>query len=89
MPHICWTSLSYYYYVEQIVNFIFILYYMVEQTLLLVCMGWRRFKYHASHMLDLIIVLLLCVSNFASEVIVYLHFLIKSGIFLKLVLCLF
>lgn len=47
----------------RIVNFIFIIYYTVEQILLLVCMGWRRFRYHMSNLLDLIIVFLLCISQ--------------------------
>lgn len=50
----------------RIVNFIFILYYTIEQILLLLCMGWRRFRYHTSHILDLIIVLLLCVSEIVT-----------------------
>ena len=58
----------------QIVNFIFIIYYTVEQILLLVCMGWRRFRYHTSHLLDLIIVFLLCVS---MDFIVYSNVLMN------------
>ncbi|XP_052809046.1 two pore channel protein 2-like isoform X1 [Mya arenaria] len=47
----------------RIMNFLFILYYMVEQGLILACMGFRRYRYSWANIYDGSIVLLLLISE--------------------------
>lgn len=53
--------------VFQIINFLFVVYYAGEQTLILVCMGWRRYKYSWASLYDGTIVLILLVSFYENE----------------------
>ncbi|KAL4232888.1 Two pore calcium channel protein 2 [Mactra antiquata] len=50
----------------RIINFLFILYYVVEQSLIVICMGWRRYKYSWSNIYDGSIVLILLLSELVT-----------------------
>lgn len=47
----------------RIINFLFILYYVVEQSLIIACMGWRRYYYSWANIYDGVIVAILLVSE--------------------------
>ncbi|KAK3582045.1 hypothetical protein CHS0354_025650 [Potamilus streckersoni] len=45
----------------RIINFLFILYYVIEQVFIFVSLGWRRYAWYRSHIFDGIIVAILAV----------------------------
>ncbi|XP_053395996.1 two pore channel protein 2-like [Mercenaria mercenaria] len=47
----------------RIINFLFIIYYVVEQSLIILCMGWRRYRYSWANLYDGAIVVILLLSE--------------------------
>ncbi|XP_060606979.1 two pore channel protein 2-like [Ruditapes philippinarum] len=47
----------------RIINFLFIIYYVVEQSLIILCMGWRRYRYSWANLYDGSIVVILLLSE--------------------------
>ncbi|WAR08383.1 TPC2-like protein [Mya arenaria] len=67
-------------YQEKIMNFLFILYYMVEQGLILACMGFRRYRYSWANIYDGSIVLLLLISEIITVALYGFPFFSRSEV---------
>lgn len=50
----------------RIINFMFIFYYVLEQSIILFCMGWRRYRYSWASLYDGIIVIILTLSEIVT-----------------------
>ncbi|WAR08434.1 TPC2-like protein [Mya arenaria] len=65
---------------KEIMNFLFILYYMVEQGLILACMGFRRYRYSWANIYDGSIVLLLLISEIITVALYGFPFFSRSEV---------